>query len=50
VLLDVSGGKVLDLKPGANDVSRLAAGVYFIKGPETEDGRPGAMRKVILTR
>jgi len=28
-LLDISGRKVLDLKPGANDVSRLAPGVYF---------------------
>jgi hypothetical protein len=30
VLLDVSGRKVLGLQPGANDVSRLAPGVYFV--------------------
>jgi hypothetical protein len=30
VLLDISGRKVLDLKPGPNDASRLAVGVYFV--------------------
>jgi hypothetical protein len=30
-LLDISGRKVLDLLPRANDVSRLAPGVYFIR-------------------
>jgi hypothetical protein len=49
-LLDISGRKVLDLKPGANDVSRLAPGVYFVKGPEVEDGRRMAVRKVVLTK
>jgi len=29
-LLDAMGRKVLDLQPGANDVSRLSSGVYFI--------------------
>jgi hypothetical protein len=29
ILLDISGRKVADLKPGANDISRLAPGVYF---------------------
>ncbi len=29
-LLDISGRKVLDLKPGANDVRHLAPGVYFV--------------------
>jgi len=48
-LLDVSGRKVLDLHPGANDVRALAPGVYFIRGPRTEDGRPGVVRKVVLT-
>ena len=50
-LLDISGRKMLDLKPGANDVRALAPGVYFVRGPKTEDGRPGpAVRKVVLTR
>ena len=49
-LLDVSGRKVLDLQPGANDVRAQVPGVYFVRGPKTEDGRPDAtVRKVILT-
>jgi len=31
VLLDISGKKVLELSPGANDVSRLATGVYLAR-------------------
>ena len=30
-LLDISGRQVLELRPGANDVSRLAPGVYFVR-------------------
>lgn len=30
-LLDIAGRKVLDLHPGANDVSRLCPGVYFVR-------------------
>jgi hypothetical protein len=43
-LLDVSGRKVLTLRPGANDVGRLSPGVYFVR----EEQR--ATRKVVLTR
>ncbi len=49
-LLDIGGRKLMDLKPGANDVRALAPGVYFVKGPETEDGRPAGIRKVVVTR
>ncbi len=31
VLLDAAGRKVLALRPGANDVSRLGSGVYFVR-------------------
>jgi DNA-binding beta-propeller fold protein YncE len=31
ILLDISGRRVLDLKPGANDVRALSAGVYFVR-------------------
>jgi hypothetical protein len=49
-LLSVDGRKVAELHAGANDVSHLAPGVYFIRGPKTEDGRPAAaVRKVVLT-
>jgi hypothetical protein len=50
-LLDLAGRKVLDLTPGANDVRALAPGVYFVRGPKTEYGRPAqAVRKVVVTR
>jgi hypothetical protein len=49
VLLDVSGRKVFDLRPGANDVSRLAPGVYFVRGPETGDGKPSAAVTKVAT-
>jgi hypothetical protein len=50
-LLDVSGRKVLDLHPGANDVRALAPGVYFIREePQATSLKPQAIRKVILTR
>jgi YVTN family beta-propeller protein len=50
-LLDASGRKVMDLRPGANDVRALAPGVYFIRGPKTEDGRPEAdVRRVVITK
>jgi hypothetical protein len=49
-LLDISGRKVMDLQPGANDVRALPPGVYFIGRLKTEDGRPDAVRKVVVTR
>jgi hypothetical protein len=52
-LLDITGRKVMDLQPGENDVRHLAPGVYFIRRPETEDGRPGtavSVRKVVIQR
>lgn len=49
--LDISGRMVLDLHSGANDVSRLSPGVYFVRGPKTEEGRPvTAVRKIVVTR
>jgi hypothetical protein len=46
-LLDASGRKVLDLKTGANDVSRLAPGVYFISERGTKNEEPRTVRIVI---
>jgi hypothetical protein len=50
-LLDITGRRVLDLRPGANAVSRLAPGVYFLIAGR-QDARRGsqAVRKVVLTR
>ena len=49
-LLDISGRMVLDLKPGANDVSRLSPGVYFLVEPATTNKKPGTTTKVVVTR
>ena len=52
VLLDISGRKVLDLHPGANDVSGLAPGVYFCRrtaGSASSAG-PSAVTKVVIQR
>jgi len=51
VLLDVSGRKVMDVRPGANDVRALAPGVYFVREePQATSLKPQAVRKVIITR
>jgi YVTN family beta-propeller protein len=42
-LLDISGRKVLGLKPGANDVGQVAPGVYFVC-------RPLATARVVIAR
>jgi len=50
-LVDIGGRKVMDLAPGANDVRGLAPGVYFVRGPRTEDGRPAtAVKKIVVAR
>jgi len=46
-LLSTDGRKVLDLHPGANDVSRLAPGVYFVR--LSEDGNC-LTRKLVLAK
>ena len=50
-LLDISGRKVLDLKPGANDVRALTPGVYFVREqPQASSCKPQAVRKIVVTR
>ena len=49
-LLDISGRKVLDLRPGANDVRRLAPGVYFVSEPRTTNQGLRTTTKVVVTR
>jgi hypothetical protein len=50
-LLDISGREVLDLKPGANDVSRLSPGVYFVREElQASSHKLQAVRKVVVTR
>ncbi|MFO7649976.1 MAG: VCBS repeat-containing protein, partial [bacterium] len=47
-LIDAAGRRVLDLAPGANDVSRLAPGVYFIHS--TIDTRHSGFSRVVIAR
>jgi hypothetical protein len=51
-LLDAAGRKVTELRPGANDVSGLAPGVYFVtqKGPRVRGFEDSRVAKVIVTR
>ena len=48
-LLDAAGRKVVKLHTGANDVSRLSPGVYFVREVQTQ-AQAQAVRKVIITR
>jgi len=43
-LLDITGRNVMRLKPGANDVSRLSPGVYFVRSESS------AVAKVMVQR
>jgi hypothetical protein len=49
-LLDISGRKVMDLKPGANDVSALAPGIYFLRRASGVMRDGSCVSKVIVTR
>jgi hypothetical protein len=44
-LLDAAGRRVMNLQAGANDVSRLAPGVYFIREAQAK-----SVRKVVIQR
>jgi hypothetical protein len=49
-LMDATGRRVLELRPGANDARGLAPGVYFVcEGPRASSRRPLVVRKVIIT-
>jgi DNA-binding beta-propeller fold protein YncE len=48
-LLDISGRKVMELKPGANDVRTLAPGVYFVRAVSRELST-ASCSKVVITR
>jgi len=51
LLLDISGRKVLTLRPGANDVRALAPGVYFVKEEApAPDFRPQPITKIVIAR
>jgi len=50
VLFDATGRKVMDLAPGANDVSRLAPGIYFVRPASGVGREASSVRKVVVTR
>ena len=49
-LLDAAGRKVMDLRTGANDVSRLAPGVYFVRQTSSVRREASSVTKVLVTR
>lgn len=51
VLLDITGRQVMELKPGANDVSALSPGVYFVQATGSRvRGSEGPRVKVVIQR
>ena len=49
-LLDVTGRKVMELQPGRNDVSRLGAGIYFVRLASCVGRDASSVNKVVLAR
>jgi hypothetical protein len=49
LLLDAAGRKTMSLRPGANDVSRLAPGVYFVRAVSRELSA-ASCQKVVIQR
>ena len=49
-LLDISGRRVMELQAGANDVSRLAPGVYFVRSASGVERDASSVCKVVVTR
>jgi len=49
-LLDAAGRKALDLRPGVNDVSRLAPGVYFVREQPGHSYHAQTVRGVVLVK
>jgi DNA-binding beta-propeller fold protein YncE len=46
-LLDITGRKVMELLPGANDVRHLAPGVYFVRATGSGRTAPGVTKVVV---
>jgi len=49
-LLDAAGRKVTELRPGANDVSRFAPGIYFVRIASGVKRDASAITKLVVTR
>jgi hypothetical protein len=49
-LFDMTGRQVMVLKPGANDVTRLSPGVYFVRPAQGVTRDASGITKVVVTR
>jgi phosphoribosylformylglycinamidine (FGAM) synthase PurS component len=49
-LLDVSGRKVIELLPGANDVRALPPGVYFVRQTSSAESGASNVTKIVIAR
>jgi hypothetical protein len=49
-LLDIGGRRVMDLRPGANDVSGLSPGVYFVRQASGVGREASKVSKVVVPR
>jgi hypothetical protein len=49
-LLDITGRRVMDLLPGANDMRNVAPGVYFVRTAESGERSAVSVRKVVIQR
>jgi hypothetical protein len=48
-LMDATGRRVLDLRPGTNDIRHLAPGVYFVREePQPPRHEPQTVRKMVI--
>jgi len=48
--MDAAGRKVMDLRPGANDVRALAPGVYFVRQASSGKRDASSVTKVVIAR
>jgi hypothetical protein len=49
-LFDMTGRQVMALRPGPNDISRLAPGVYFVRQASGVKREGSSIRKVVVAR
>jgi hypothetical protein len=50
-LMDAMGRKVMELRPGANDVRALAPGVYFVREAQAQaQAQAQSVRRVVITK
>ncbi len=48
VLLDATGRRLMEIRPGPNDIGHLASGVYFVIWPSAVSRQPSAAQRVVV--